>query len=182
MYDTLYEIWKQELQNAELGELPEGFYPKVAGYLGKLREESRMLDKRTIKARLLKSEIRNVKRMICEIIQTRYRKSLIKATADESVSKELLTVEEEAFLRRVFSLADAYRTFTKSILQGNLLQHAVVQEQENTVMRFLKDVPAIIGVNMKLYGPFKPEDIASLPTENAKILVKQGLAEKVEIN
>jgi DNA replication initiation complex subunit (GINS family) len=33
---------------------------------------------------------------------------------------------------------------------------------------------------MKTYGPFKAEDIASLPVENAKILIKQGLAERVE--
>jgi DNA replication initiation complex subunit (GINS family) len=35
---------------------------------------------------------------------------------------------------------------------------------------------------MKTYGPFKVEDIASLPTENAKVMIKQGLAEKVEAN
>jgi DNA replication initiation complex subunit (GINS family) len=35
---------------------------------------------------------------------------------------------------------------------------------------------------MKTYGPFKVEDVASLPIENAKVLIKQGLAEKVEAN
>jgi len=33
---------------------------------------------------------------------------------------------------------------------------------------------------MKTYGPFKPEDIATLPTENARILIKQGVALEVE--
>jgi len=33
---------------------------------------------------------------------------------------------------------------------------------------------------MKLYGPFVPEDVASLPSENAKILIKQGLAQRIE--
>jgi DNA replication initiation complex subunit (GINS family) len=44
----------------------------------------------------------------------------------------------------------------------------------------LKEVPAIIGADMKTYGPFKVEDVAALPVENTKILVKQGLAERVE--
>ncbi len=35
---------------------------------------------------------------------------------------------------------------------------------------------------MKTYCSFRVEDIASLPIENANILIKQGLAEKVEIN
>jgi DNA replication factor GINS len=46
----------------------------------------------------------------------------------------------------------------------------------------LKEIPAIIGADMKTYGPFKTEDVASLPAENARILAKQNLAEKVEIN
>ena len=33
---------------------------------------------------------------------------------------------------------------------------------------------------MKTYGPFIVEDVASLPVENARILVKQGLAVLVE--
>jgi DNA replication initiation complex subunit (GINS family) len=34
---------------------------------------------------------------------------------------------------------------------------------------------------MATFGPFKVEDVASLPLENAKILVKQGLAERIEV-
>jgi hypothetical protein len=44
-----------------------------------------------------------------------------------------------------------------------------------------EDVPAIIGADMKTYCPFKVEDIAFLPVKNAKILIKQGLAEKLEL-
>ena len=48
------------------------------------------------------------------------------------------------------------------------------------VLRFLKDVPAIIGADMKTYGPFSTEDVASVHIDNARILVKQGLAVLVE--
>jgi len=39
-----------------------------------------------------------------------------------------------------------------------------------------------MGVDLKSYGPFKVEDVASLPAENAKVLVKQGLAVQVEVS
>ncbi len=39
-----------------------------------------------------------------------------------------------------------------------------------------------MGADMKSYGPFLVEDVASLPVENAKILVKQGLAVQVEVS
>jgi DNA replication initiation complex subunit (GINS family) len=35
---------------------------------------------------------------------------------------------------------------------------------------------------MKIYGPFKAEDVASVPAGNAKILIKQGLAEGINIS
>jgi DNA replication factor GINS len=49
-------------------------------------------------------------------------------------------------------------------------------------VRFLKPIPAIIGGDMKTYGPFAAEDVASVPAENARILVKQGLAVVVEVS
>jgi len=56
-----------------------------------------------------------------------------------------------------------------------------VKEKPRTmILRFVKEIPAIIGADMKTYGPFRPEDIASLPIENAKILVKQDVAVEVE--
>jgi len=39
-----------------------------------------------------------------------------------------------------------------------------------------------MGTDMKSYGPFLAEDVASLPVENAKVLVKQGLAVLVEVS
>jgi DNA replication initiation complex subunit (GINS family) len=33
---------------------------------------------------------------------------------------------------------------------------------------------------MNMYGPYRAEDIATLPPENARILIKQGIAIEVE--
>jgi DNA replication initiation complex subunit (GINS family) len=49
------------------------------------------------------------------------------------------------------------------------------------VVRFLQAVPAIMGIDMKTYGPFKPEDVVSLPVENAENLIRRGIAKEVEI-
>jgi len=50
MYDELYEVWKRELESSELEKLAPNFYSKIADYMRKLKEECRMLDKRTVKA------------------------------------------------------------------------------------------------------------------------------------
>jgi DNA replication factor GINS len=180
VYNELYEIWKHELEGNELEKLPPDFYSKIADYMRSLKEESRMLDKRTVKARLLRSEVRNVKRMLCELTTARYKKLLKRATEGDKASGDVLTAEEEKLLSGIAPMAEAYQTFAKGLLQGHLLQMDIVQERKSVILRFLKDIQAIIGADMKSYGPFKAEDVASVPVENAKILIKQDLAEKVE--
>ena len=56
-----------------------------------------------------------------------------------------------------------------------------VKAHKRVTLRFVKDIPAVIGADMKAYGPFMVEDVASLPVENAKVFVKQGLAVAVEV-
>jgi len=182
MYKELNEVWKRELENDELEKLSADFYSRIADYLRRLKEESRMLDKRTVKASLLKKEMQNVKRMVHDLIRTRYKKIVIKAAKGEKIQSNVLTVEEEKIYAGCSSLAETYWSFAKNILRGYVQKVDVEQRHKKAVLRFLKAVPAIIGADMKTYGPFKVEDVASLPIENAKVLIKQALAEKVEVN
>ncbi len=64
-------------------------------------------------------------------------------------------------------------TRTKSSIAGSW--------SRNRVLRFLKETPVIVGADMKTYGPFQPEDVASVPAENAKVLTRQGIAVEVEV-
>jgi DNA replication initiation complex subunit (GINS family) len=182
MYNELYEVWKQELENPRLVEVNRDFYSRLADYLRKLKEESRMLDKRTVKARLLDEETRNVKRMVLELVRTRYRKLVWQAAKGKKISPNFLTVEEEKIYSNISHLSEVPKSLVNAILRGYTPNIDVDVERKRTVLRFLKDIPAIVGTDMKAYGSFKLEDVASLPLENANILIKQGLAEKVEIN
>jgi len=180
LYRELYEVWSKELRNAELQKLPEGFYAKIADYSKKLREESRMLDKRTVKARLLRSEAQNVKRMLYELTRGRYKKLLKKASSEEKIPTEFLTVEEQRLSNGVLPLAEAYRAFSTGLLKGQIVQMINQEDGKYVAVRFLSEIPAVIGADMKTYGPFKTEDIGSVPLENARVLIKQGISEKVE--
>jgi len=53
---------------------------------------------------------------------------------------------------------------------------------KRAVLRFTKAIPGIIGADMKTYGPFAVEDVASVPAKNAEMLVKQGLAVLVAVS
>lgn len=180
MYDELYEAWRKEKENAEVQPLPKDFFARLAQYVKRLRGEGRMLDEKTTRAKLLLHESKNVKKLGGELIRLRYEKVLRKVTAGESVVKEGLTEEEERLYKEIASSVEAYQNLLKGVLSGRSLSVEVKERAKKHVLRFLQEIPAIIGADMKTYGPFRPEDVASLPAENAKILVKQGLALEVE--
>lgn len=181
MYDELYEAWRKEKENAEVQPLPKDFFDRLTQYVKRLREEGRMLDEKTTRARLLLRESKNVKKLCGELIQLRYEKVLRKVMAGETVGKEGLTDDEEKLFREIAASTESYQNFLKGVLSGRSLSVEVKEKAKKRVLRFLQEIPAIIGADMKTYGPFKPEDIVSVPSENARILVKQGLAVEVEV-
>jgi len=179
LYDELYEAWKKEKENVEIQRLSKNFYTKITDYVKKIREESRMLDEKTTKAKLLGHEFENVKKMVRELVRLRYNKALKKALARETMPKEALT-EEEKFHGEFLPLVETYQAFLKDILQGRSSHVGKEEKPKMILLRFVQEIPAIVGSDMKTYGPFEPEDIATLPSENARILIKQGVAVEVE--
>ncbi len=51
-----------------------------------------------------------------------------------------------------------------------------------TLIRFLKKTPALVGIDLINYGPFEKEDITFLPYKNAKIILSEKFAEKIELS
>jgi DNA replication initiation complex subunit (GINS family) len=182
MYDELYAAWRQETENPALGSLPPDFYTRIADYLRRIKEETRMLDKKTVKANLLEHEMHHVKRMLQELVWARYKKLIKIITESQKVPSDSLAVEEAKAYAGFLSFTEAYQNFAKNLLQGQASIVDVEKVHRRVVLRFVKPVPAVIGADMKTYGPFLVEDVASLPVENAKILVKQGFAQMVEVS
>ena len=189
MYDELYAAWRLEVENVELGSLPSDFYVRIADYLHHIKEENKMMDKNSLRTRLLEHEEANAQLLVQELLSTRYRKLVKMVVAGRRVPADCLTAEEAKLYAGVMPSAEAYEKFVAGIIEGHVVKVEVptVSSAEPPVVhvrvtvRFLKPVPCIIGSDMKSYGPFQIEDVASVPIENAKILVKQGLAKTVEV-
>jgi hypothetical protein len=52
----------------------------------------------------------------------------------------------------------------------------VVSQVDTTILRFLRPVSTFVGLDMKTYGPFKPDDVATVPAIHAKNLIRSGHA------
>jgi DNA replication factor GINS len=191
MYNELYAAWKREINETPLGGLPPDFYARIAEYLKRIKEAS-LQDQKSVKANLLAKEAVNARRMLEELLAARYKKIIKTTTKQHKAPKELLTLEEAQMCETFESFADAYQKFAKTLIQGAAVEPIKVQiktppkpeapTRKLLAVRFAKAIPAIMGADMKSYGPFAAEDVASLPAPNAQILVKQGLAVLVEVS
>ena len=216
MYKELYAAWQIEIENSELGRLPSDFYARLAGYLSSINETSKAASEKNLKASLLEHEAANVKRMIEDLLATRYQKIVKLMVTEQKVPTENLAADEVNLCSNLSVSTDAYTQFKAALLRRQAVgpievpivvkvveapkvetvkapaKPAVVEcapvvavapvvAHKRVALRFLKPVPSIIGSDMKTYGPFLVEDVASVPESNAKILVKQGLAKLAEL-
>jgi DNA replication factor GINS len=181
MYNELYLAWKEEKENLGIQLLSKDFYSRLNEYLAKAKEQNRMLDEKTVRAKILIREARNARRMINELVSLRQQKIVRIMQTGEAVPTDKLTQEEETLVKGIAPQLESFQTLPKELLSGHLQQESSTQRPKHRILRFLKETPSIIGADMKAYGPFKPEDVASIPQENARILVKQGVAVEIEV-
>jgi DNA replication factor GINS len=190
MYDELYAAWRLETENGELGRLPPDFYARLTDYLRRAKEETKTAEAKNLRFALLEHERANASRMTQELIATRFRKIAKMIVVGLSVPTDCLAAEEQRLVGGVSPSAEVFSKFASGIVEGQPVKTNVVETPQpsappvvhvRVTLRFLKPVPSIIGSDMKSYGPFQAEDVASVPQENARILVKQGLAKQVEV-
>jgi DNA replication initiation complex subunit (GINS family) len=70
----------------------------------------------------------------------------------------------------------------KAIDQGieEVVENKIDEDYNYIVIRFLKNTPPLVGIDLKNYGPFDADDLANMPYKNAIILINEKFAEKVE--
>ena len=94
-----------------------------------------------------------------------------------------LSNEEIEIYETVTKIIDQYENMKTVILEGKSIDSSVssTKKRERILVRFMTKIPLIVGVDMKNYGSFEPEDIATLPRENAEALIRQKAAIEIRI-
>ena len=186
MYDELYAAWRFELENSALGGLSSDFYARAADYMRNIAEEISVMDKKTVTSTLLERELERAQCMLQELIWTRYKKLVSLLNESQKLPAGLMADEEESLCTSFVSFAESYKKFADKLLRGQISSQdskiRTGKTRKRVALRFIKAVPAVIGADMKTYGPFMVEDVASVPVENADILVKQGLAKRIALS
>lgn len=183
LYTTLYHLWETEKEQLALQPLNRTFFQDLSRYVKSLREEVQSLDEKTWKAELLIEEQKRIKTLLLDLIVTRFQKMLDAIKEERDLIPDQLTIEEEYSYNALQLTWKHTRTIAADILRGRppkIASDLSMKKPKRLLIRFLQAIPAIVGPDMKTYGPFKEEDVAYLPTENAEVLIKRNIAIDVE--
>ena len=165
--ETIRKIAEDERSLAGLSKLPEGFFQEVRSYMENKRKMSRDDSEQWA--------LESVKRRLKTIFERRERKILNAAHGfiDSGVVPESMTDEEKKLFGRIVECLNGFQKEREGRLDKG--------DEGLVLVTVLEPVGKFVGMNMKHYGPFSRGDIATLPEQNAELLVKNGQAEKIEM-
>lgn len=178
-YKIVYELWKKEKENKDLQKIPSDFLGQLSDYVKFLKEQQRMLDEKSVRAKLLRAEYDRARQLITELIRVRSDKILERIRVGDMPTD--VCTEEMMLYRGFVSVIGDYDEAQKRVMEGMDLE-ARKTRRGRVLVRVLQSVPAFVGSDMKRYGPFMREDLASIPVENAEILDRKGIVVKVRLN
>ena len=170
----LHQTVLRETENDSLLEIDPNFYRNLADFIGNLRKQE--FD--DVENKIKDTMIEMVTELTSLLIQIRLDKIL--KTPDLEISYLL---DEEKFIldsqenqkERIEMILSATINGKSKFLESLTQNHKI----KKIVIRFLNDVDEIVGVDLEKYGPFKTEDIATIPYENAQALISKNVATKV---
>lgn len=208
---TLREVHKKERMSPYLQEVGKGFYTELGDYVqglyARYMESSREGD--ISRLAVLLAELENAKALVTDLYESRERKivnSALHCAKSGKMEIPNLTAEEEEALKGIVGILEGQR---EAVLERIVAEHPLrpppgerqevlvpghepkAEERPEAVprppavklitVRILKDLPSIVGLDGKVYGAFREQDVVTLPEANALVFVNQGVAELVQI-
>ena len=126
--------------------------------------------------RLAAVQARMIESMVRELLQLRVAKAMRQGTILQLLPEERYVCSaEQKFEKRFQTLVEAISGGQPSFLE---FAH-MTESQRNITVRFVKHVNELVGLDLRRYGPFEPEDVASIPAASADILIAGGDAIEV---
>jgi DNA replication initiation complex subunit (GINS family) len=198
-YDDVKIIWMAELENESLQDLDDLKLTNMVAYLSKTRltlaetpSDSRL------QFELLTQEIVNLEFMIRDLLTLR-RNKIINTALSQLHPLGSMTLAEEELYNRLSRGLEGHLQFVNDVLIGSpaptmkvkkprraqvdTIPESKSDEIEYVLVRFLKPIEdAFLGIDDISYGPFNADDVATIPTANARIWLQEGVVTRVVIN
>ena len=177
--EMAYNILLKEYQISSLQEIPYDTYQRLAITIGNLKaKEYDILEKR-----IVQKIIENLSIISNLLMQIRIEKILIgNINSNLEIGYSKMTDEEKFIIDGEIQSKRKRKEITTFITNGQskiLEKITDTIKQKKLLIMFVKPMEQFVGVDMYKYGPFKVEDVANLPFENALSLVNNKIATEI---
>jgi DNA replication factor GINS len=158
------KVVKEQRASGKLTKLPENFFEDVRLYLSKKAEAGG------------EKEVQSARSMLRELRERRESKILECALffAREGIIPGTMVPEERRLFDIIVKNVQEFQRVMDKLIEGG--------PEKKKLVALLEDVPELVGVNAKPYGPFKKGDVATLPEENADLLIQRKVAKEIVID
>lgn len=173
--DSLKKYLDAEEQSEKLLQLPDDFYVTVATYAQLLKRTSSSSSSE-LANKLIAKQSELLASMVRDLVHVRMSKaSSLKAMPQLLPEERYVCSMERDYSRNLDSFIQAVASGQPSIVELERKSEL----GRSTTVRFLKHVDELVGLDLKKYGPYEPEDLALIPAANADLLVANGEAVEV---
>jgi len=200
-FETLYNLLLKEKKSGELQEIDSSFFEDLLGYL-KEKQKSLTQFKTddlifSVERQKKLKEITNIKNLVKDILEKREQKItdlafLSVRTGQKATDLRLMLAEEKALYN---SLEQFYSNYKRAVLDKlfvfekpdiSLLESKSEKPIKSDakkgllLVRFKLPVPQFVDNSGEIIGPFREDDVASLPYNIAEILIEKERAEQIQ--
>lgn len=192
-YSDIESAWEQETANENLQDLEDLKLSRMVSYLSEVRASlAKTKAEDQLQADLFAQEALNVEFMLNDLLLLRQNK-ILKAALAQRRPIGSMTLAEEEFYNRLQRGVEGHQEFIKGALTGtppSTIKQSTRKKRKKSddksdeppeeaadyiLVRFLRPIKdAFMGLDEATYGPFKKEDIATIPTENARAWLLDG--------
>lgn len=174
--NSLYSTLVREIENDTVQEIDSQFYRTLADYLGKLKSESYDGIENKIKTRLVEM-ITKTTTLLLKIRISKVSHGGLDLTNLLDEEKYIIESAQDQLERKEMILSATLNGRTK-LLESVSKKH----KTKPVSVRFLKDFDQFVGADFTKYGPYKAEEIATIPNENAQSLIAKNITVKLSVD
>jgi len=178
-YETIRAAHRQEKEE-ELQKLPDNFFDAIRNWFSykQIKKDNSSI-----------LEIENAKKLVDDLINRRQRKLVLAAlgTIRGQVPPRYMSEEEQKFFDQLIIILKNYKTkMGQEIKNYDVVAEEQIDEIKKTIneltikIKILSDIPEFIGEDSQKYGPFKNQEIVTLPRQIAEILISRNAAESIK--
>lgn len=168
---TLYGTLAREIENDSLQYVQPSIYRDIANMLGNLKGQGYDGLEAKVKDALAS--------LVTDIAKALLNARLAKIMNSNKINYANLTDEERYVAAAEKEMRARFDLVLSATLNGRAKALESIAFKARTMqilVRFIKPVEIITGIDNARYGPFDEEDVAVLPFENARTLIEKGIA------